>query len=407
MRLFLIILFLTQVLHSQTITVSRKGTLNSIEKAVRIAPPGTVIYIEAGGYTENTIIVTKPLSLIAKGKVIVAPTGNGDILLVKASGVEIRGITFRNVQRSFVTDNAAVKVDSTSKVTITGNTFINTFFGVYLSKSFDCTVEGNLMNGESKKEANSGNGIHLWNCRDITVKNNTVYGHRDGIYLEFTKNSSITGNNSSHHLRYGLHFMFSDNCVYQRNTFSNNGAGVAVMYSRNIDMSQNTFSYNRGSASYGLLLKDIKDSKVIHNTFLENSVGIFMEGVTRVNLEKNTIRNNGWAVKLMANSDENHFRTNNFLGNTFDISTNSRQNSNFFSKNYWDNYSGYDLNHDGFGDVPHHPVSLYSQIVVENPALLVLLKSFIVTLLDTAERIAPALTPATLFDPQPRMRMIR
>jgi len=56
--------------------------------------------------------------------------------------------------------------------------------------------------------------------------------------------------------------MFSDSCEYTNNTFKNNGAGVAVMYTKNVMMYENHFSKNWGAASYGILLKDISDSKI-------------------------------------------------------------------------------------------------------------------------------------------------
>jgi len=51
--------------------------------------------------------------------------------------------------------------------------------------------------------------------------------------------------------------MFSNDDVYEDNTFENNGAGVAVMFSKRISMYNNIFKENWGTASYGLLLKEI------------------------------------------------------------------------------------------------------------------------------------------------------
>src|SRR5690606_10533526 len=131
------------------------------------------------------------------------------------------------------------------------------FFGVYLAKSNNCKVLSNYIEAYGKKEASSGNGIHMWNCREIEVRDNKINGHRDGIYLEFVKQTIIENNYSANNLRYGLHFMFSDSCKYYSNHFELNSAGVAVMYSRFVDMEENMFNNNWGAASYGLLLKDI------------------------------------------------------------------------------------------------------------------------------------------------------
>ncbi|MBI2416726.1 MAG: nitrous oxide reductase family maturation protein NosD [Ignavibacteriales bacterium] len=378
--------------NTSVIRISLKGHCKTIQEAVRIAKPYDSLTILEGIYSEKTIIIDKPLQITGHGKVIINAAGDKDLFFVQSDNVQISGLHFKNVVRSFISDNSAIKIESAKNCRIVNNFFTNNFFAVYLSRSSGCVVQNNTIISSGQHESSSGNGIHLWNCRDITIKSNRVAGHRDGIYLEFSKVSYISNNTSEKNLRYGLHFMFSDSCKYYKNEFSKNGAGVAVMYSRVIEMKFNTFVNNQGTSSYGLLLKDIKDSQVANNIFHENTTGIFMEAAMRISLYNNTIRNCGWGIKLMANSTENIFKNNNFLANTFDITSNSRHDGNKFSSNYWDSYKGYDFNRDGIGDVPYYPVSLFSVIVAENPALLVLLKSFFVSVLDATERIAPVLT---------------
>jgi nitrous oxidase accessory protein len=109
-------------------------------------------------------------------------------------------------------------------------------------------------------------------------------------------------------------------------------------------------------------------------------------------------------VKLAASTLDARFAGNEFLGNTFDVATNSREHTTRFEGNYWDDYGGYDLDQDGVGDVPHHPVRLFSLVIERHAPALMLLRSPFVGVLDAAERVLPALTPATLVDPRPRMR---
>ena len=78
-----------------------------------------------------------------------------------------------------------------------------------------------------------------------------------------------------------------------------------------------------------------------------------------------------------------------------------------FRGNWFDDYRGYDLDRDGYGDVPHHPVRLFSLIIEQNEPALILLRSLFVSLLDRAEQFLPALTPATLADAHPRMHRAR
>ncbi|MFQ5608613.1 MAG: NosD domain-containing protein, partial [Candidatus Zixiibacteriota bacterium] len=200
---------------------------------------------------------------------------------------------------------------------------------------------------------------------------------------------------------------FSDSCTYEGNRFSGNGAGVAVMYTRHVRMIDNEFSNNWGGGAYGLLLKEITDSEISGSRFHRNSVGVFAEGVIRATVSDCQFTENGWAIKIRADSDQNLFTANNFIGNTFDVATNSRQNYSVFDGNYWSSYSGYDLDRDGAGDIPYHPVSLFSLIVEKQPPALALLRSAFVDLLEVAERALPALTPETLVDNSPRMEPLQ
>jgi nitrous oxidase accessory protein len=169
-------------------------------------------------------------------------------------------------------------------------------------------------------------------------------------------------------------------------------------------MADNRFEDNWGPAAYGLLLKEIKDSRIERNLLARNTVGLFAEGADRMVVEGNQFLRNGWALRLMADATDNSFRHNRFEGNTFDVATNSRVSSpSSFAENYWDAYAGYDLDRDGFGDVPFRPVRLFSVLVEQNEPMLILLRSFFLDLLEAAERIVPVLTPAALMDSRPMM----
>src|SRR5690606_6969585 len=149
------------------------------------------------------------------------------------------------------------------------------------------------------------------------------------------------------------------------------------------------------------------DSHILLNTFHKNTVGVYMEGSSRIEIQKNSFKNNGWAIKVQASCDDNIFHHNNFTGNSFDVGTNGTMVLNKFYNNYWDKYDGYDINKDGIGDISYHPVSMYSMIIEQNPTTLMLFRSFMVSLLDKAEKAIPSLTPENLFDDKPMMKMLK
>lgn len=386
-----------------TLIVGANQKIKHIKEAITLALPGDTVLIQSGVYREGNLILQKSLVIKGEGYPILDGENQFEIFTIHANNVVIEGLKFRNTGIASINDLAAIKLLESSRVKILQNKFENTFFGIYLANSSHVWIDGNELQAEAEAEHQIGNGIHLWKCTNITINNNTVKGHRDGIYFEFVTNSLITNNHSERNMRYGLHFMFSHNDEYRNNTFINNGAGVAVMYTKEVTMVNNTFVHNWGSSAYGLLLKDIRDSEITNNSFLENSVGIFMEGSSRNNIQQNKFYQNGYALKLQASCDDNVIRKNNFQQNTFDLVTNGSLVLNKIDANYWDRYEGYDLDKDKTGDVPYRPISMYGTIVERMPQAILLWRSFLVLLLDKAEKAIPILTPENLMDSAPAM----
>jgi nitrous oxidase accessory protein len=388
----------------QVVVVSPQGPVRTVADGLRLARPGARVVVRAGVYREPTIVVTRPVEIVGEGWPVLDGEGRRQIMTVRADSVTVRGLVFRHVGVSMVEDRAAIAVFEASDCVIAGNRVEDGFFGIYLARVSGCRVAGNVLRGRGRGESSAGNGIHLWTADHVTIEDNQVSGHRDGIYFEFVKESAIRRNVSEGNVRYGLHFMFSDGCRYEENLFRRNLAGVAVMYTKRVTMVRNRFEDNWGSASYGLLLKEIESPTLEGNSFVRNTVGLVADGATHVVARGNRFVANGWALRLQSSTYDGRFERNDFVGNTFDVATNARQSDNRFAGNYFDDYAGYDLNHDGVGDVPHRPVRLFSVVVEKNPPTLILLRSLFVSVLETAERVIPALTPETLVDSVPAMK---
>jgi nitrous oxidase accessory protein len=371
---------------------------------VRAAAPGDRVVVPPGVHREPTLVIDKPLVL--EGQPGASLDGNGErtLIVVRADHVTIRGLRLAHVGTSYVEDRAAIRVERGHDCVIEDTVIDDAFFGIYLSAADGCAIRRNRLAASGTRETSSGNGIHLWSSSHAVIEDNVIRGYRDGIYFEFVKASRIARNRSEGNLRYGLHFMFSDDCSYADNIFAGNGAGVAVMYTTGVEMAGNTFADNWGPSSFGLLLKDIRDSRIVGNVFRRNSVGLYAEATDRVRVTGNDFTSNGWGLKVLGNSEGDEFAANNFVGNSFDVVTNSRLNANHFEGNYWDAYRGYDLDHDGIGDVPYRPVRLFAYLVERHDPALILLRSPIVQVLDAAEAVLPALTPEALVDRRPRMK---
>ncbi|MEO8637039.1 MAG: nitrous oxide reductase family maturation protein NosD [Gemmatimonadales bacterium] len=403
MTLCLTLLGAVVPLQAHVLTVAPGSALPTLGRALALAIDGDTIRIRPGTYAEPTLTVARRVVILGEGWPILDAGGDHEMLRVTADSVTIRGLVIRNVGGSSAEDRAAIRLVETHGCLIEDNTLLDNAFGIYLQKVTGCTIRGNRVRGSGLRESQSGNAIHSWSSSGLVVEDNILQGHRDGIYFEFTTDAHVRRNTSSHNLRYGLHFMFSHGCEYEGNSFLDNHSGVAVMYSHDVIIRENHFERSRGSSAYGLLLKDISDSRVERNQFVENSAGLYAEGTTRVEIRGNAFLRNGWGVQVMANAQGTRFLDNRFEGNSFDVSTNGASAASVFLGNRWDRYTGYDLDRDGYGDIPFAPVRLFALVVQQNKPALILLRSFFVSLLDAAERVAPVLTPATMLDRRPRM----
>lgn len=392
---------------AKTITVGKNQSIKSIKTAINAAHDFDTVLITSGLYKEGNIVINKSLALYGQPNAILDGQFKYEIISIKANYVTVNGLIIQNSGIATIDDPGGIKVYDSHHVTIENNTFTNNFFGIYIQYGKHCNIKNNRIIAFNTEEQQIGNGVHCWKSDSLVIAGNNIQGHRDGIYLEFVTGSVIWRNISVKNIRYGLHFMFSNNDSYISNVFKNNGAGVAVMFTNHVKMFNNYFENNWGDAAYGLLLKEISDAYIFNNRFLANTSGIYMEGTSRIEVKNNVFKNNGWGLKIQASCMDNNILLNNFLGNTFDVSTNGSLVLNTFLQNYWDKYKGYDLDKNKIGDVPYHPLSLFSVIVENNASVMLLFHSFFINMLDESEKILPSLTPDNFIDEQPLMQAIK
>lgn len=393
---------------SAVFKVGKNEQYKTIKSAIAAAQSGDTIFVQKGHYIEGTIDLQKSITLIGIDRPVIDGNMNGEIITFNADNIVLKGFKLINSGRDEIRSVAAVHIYTSADSVIDNNIFENNHFGIYVQRGFRVLISNNkITTNRGTSEENIGDGIHLLGSREIWVKNNYISGHKDGIYLEKNAKCFIFHNLSRHNLRYGLHFMFSNDSVYTGNVFDNNEAGVAVMYAMNVSMYDNKFINNWGDSVFGLLLKEISYSKIKGNTFQNNTTAIFADGATKIDFYNNQFENNGWAIKINSNCMENKLMRNNFVNNTFDVSTNGTVVMNEFRFNYWDKYEGYDLDKDKIGDVPFHPLSLYSVLVEQNASVMLLFRSFLVDMLDRTEKIIPSLTPESFVDDQPLMKPIK
>ena len=388
---------------SHPLQVCTDSAYKSIKEALEASVTGDTIDVLKGSYTVGNIFINKSVTLRGIEMPEVISKSGDEVFTVTANNVTIDGFKISGVTTSYLKERSAIRLRKCKNFLVINNFINECFFGIYLEHVKEGVIKNNKIKGIPGAEAASGNAIHAWYCNNLRIEGNDVRGHRDGIYFEFVNESEVIKNHSEGNTRYGLHFMFSNDDIYNENVFNNNGVGVAVMFSRRIEMNYNKFSFNWGRASYGLLLKEIYDAEILHNKFEQNTIGIFVEGSNRVNYLHNDFSRNGWAIKFAGGCETNIVSQNNFINNSLDLVMNTQLNDNLFEENYWSSYSGYDLDKDKIGDIPHYPVKLYSFILENTPEAIILMRSLFVDLINYSEKVSPVFTPKLIMDKKPLM----
>src|SRR5688572_12237257 len=220
-QLFIIcLLFSFQFVLARNIPVGKNEAVKTVREGIELAKDGDTVFVKKGLYRESSLVLTKPIFLIGEEGATLDGEEKNEILTISGEGVVVKGLIFQNSGYSSMNDFASIKVVDAAFVLIEDNTINKAYFAIHIANASYSVIQNNMISGLTKTEQTSGNGIHLWKCDNMLVKGNHVEGHRDGIYFEFVTNSIIDGNNSHDNIRYGLHFMFSNDDSYIDNTFS-------------------------------------------------------------------------------------------------------------------------------------------------------------------------------------------
>ncbi len=385
--------------------------VSPLQVVVNDASPGDTVRVPAGTHA-GQLILEQPVVLVGTPESILDGTGKSTVLIVRAPGTVLRGFKVQNSGYELLFDDSGILIDEADDVLMEDLVLENTNHGIYIRNALrpvirNCRIEGRR--GRAHQE-NHGNAIHIWHSRDALVEGNRILHHRDGIYLSFAETAIIRENVVHDQDRFGLHSMYSQKNVIERNTYTRNAAGVALMFSNRMEMKGNLFIHNRGHRTYGILLKDCSDSEFRHNRLVNNTIALFLDGSNRNVFEENLFAENGWGVIAYSSSESNVFTRNSFLSNDYQVSLDMRRTRNQLHRegvgNYWSDARPFDLDGDGIGDAPFNPVSLFAFVSKQHPDLTVFSGSPAVLALDLAQRSLPALQLTEFVDPAPLLNPV-
>ena len=389
-----------------TITVSRSGPVASIQQAISQAAPGDVIRVQSGLYSGN-IVLNRSVTLEGVGRPVVRGNGRGSVVTITAPGCTVRGFTIENSGPMLVDEDSGILLRSGGNH-IENNELRDVLFGIYFYRSNDNVISGNVIRGRTQLEPGErGSAIHIWDSLRNTITDNTITGARDGMYLQNASNSVIVNNRISN-LRYGLHYMFSDDNRFEDNVFFDNVAGAAIMYSQRIDFRRNSFVRNRGFSSFGILFQDSRYCVAEDNDFSDNATGIFMEALRDSVFRRNTIAANDVAIQAFSSASGITFAGNNFVENLSPLQLIGKELDTRWmeggSGNYWSGYDGYDLDANGIGDLPFRIQNAFEHLEGNFPRVRLYLFSPAAQALALSDRMFPVIAGPSISDPAPLMK---
>jgi len=374
--------------------------VSPLQRRIDAAAPGATIAVEAGVY-DGDVVVDKPLRLIGRGRPVLRGSGEGSVVRVRADDVTVEGFAIDGRGGGDLgRDSSGIHVAGRRAI-IRRNAVRDTLFGVYLREADGARVEDNTILGIRDKEpGEKGSGIHVWNTDGFVLSGNDIRDVRDGFYIQSSPNGFVARNVASD-LRYGLHYMFSDDNVFEDNAFENGAAGAALMYSNRITFRRNRFVRNRGYASVGLLLKNCEDVWAFDNLIADNARGIFVEGAVRHVFERNVIASSDVALVLFDSNAGVTFSGNSFVANLSPLQLVGRRTQTVFHANYWSDQRQPDLDGDGFADRPYRLSNVFDHLRGNLTAADLFAEGVAARALGAAEQTFPALDPIAVIDDRP------
>ena len=243
------------------------------------APAGAEIAVPAGQY-HGPFVIERAVRLHGDAGAHLVGDGVTHTIAVRAADVTIDGFEISGSGLDLGKDHAAVHVTG-DRAVIVNNRIHDALHGVYVRQADGVRIEGNTILGTrtvlqpidpfsssakpsegelcevSLNQNQRGNGIHIWNSSGHVVARNTIRDTRDGVYFSFVDRTEVR-DNEIEGVRYGLHYMYSDDNRFEGNVFRDNAAGAALMNSKGIVLRHNRFLANQGHRSYGILLQTVE-----------------------------------------------------------------------------------------------------------------------------------------------------
>lgn len=402
---------LTSILIFAVFSSARVEAAGELQEAIDAATPYSTIELGPGLY-EGKIEIKKPLTLRAKEKgAIIRGDGKGNVITVEADNVTIQGLTVENSGAEHQSIDSGITVKNSTNSRILENTIQNCLFGVNLEKTNHSVIKGNQISSKPYSLGLRGDGIRLWYSHGNQIVGNKTRQVRDNVFWYSSGNT--VEQNMGRDSRYSLHFMYADRNKVLNNDFQDNSVGIFLMFSQGSTLKNNLVANASGPFGIGIGMKEASDIVVENNDILYNARGFYLDASPYVpgtinKFQNNNISFNSVAFHLHGTLIGSRFEENKFSGNIDDVindTPESRIDLNYWEKNSWDNYQGFDRNKDGYGDIPHEQWTYADRIWQHLPPAKIFYASPVIEVMNMLWKIMPFSEPELVAkDEHPKVK---
>jgi len=375
---------------------------------VDITPEGGTLRPMPGTYG-GPVVIRKKITIEGNHEVIIDGEGQGTVMSILNDDVVVRGLKLVNSGQSHDQASSGILINA-DNVLIEDNHLENVLFGIHLRQTNESIIRNNHISSVDAPERSlRGEGIRIWYSVENLIENNKMINVRDMVIANSSENRII--GNHIRDSRIGMEFIFSPDNLVQDNIIDGNDTGIVVVYSHDLQIRGNRLSRLRKLTGFGISIKGsasvlLEDNEVVYCAigFVANAP-IHPENV--FTLQNNHFAYNDIAIFFYGEKGGHKMLDNRFENNFTDVVVSSSSNAlkNNWKGNYWDNYQGFDINKDGFGDQPYTLLSHSDRIWMDRPSTRFFRGSPVLGVIDFIERLAPFDAPVVILkDPKPTIR---
>lgn len=378
----------------------------ALQPLLDATPAGGRLELAPGDYL-GPATIRRPITLDGARRATVIGDGQGTVLTIDTDHAIVRGMRLRGSGDSQDRGDSGLLVQGRGHL-IEDNELDDVLFGIHLKAVSHAVVRGNQVRGKPLVKGLRGDALRLWNSRDNLIENNAFRRARDLTLINSPDNR--LAHNRFQDGRVGLHVVFSPRLRAENNQLSDTGTGIVALYSPQLHLSGNRVAHALTDGGAGIVIKESDDSVVERNEVLHCSIGMKLdtpvEGRARLEVRANHFAHNVIGLFFYGEAGGGQFTDNRFSNNltTVAVSAPGAGSAHRWLANQWDEYQGFDLNRDQYGDTAHEVLVFADRIWMETPMATFFRNSPALELLDFLERLAPFASPyRVLSDPRPRM----